>query len=128
VSLQGTRDVSEFASLFATSTAMVLPSYSEPWGLVVNEALSYGCPVVVSDRCGCVPELVVSGITGFTFAAGNVEALSQAMLAAARLSENRLHTVRQCLKVMSDFTPQRAAQRILDGCNTVASVGTRRQT
>lgn len=127
VSLQGTRDVSEFASLFAASTAMVLPSYSEPWGLVVNEALSYGCPVVVSDRCGCVPELVVSGVTGFTFAAGNVEALSQAMLAAARLSENRLQTVRQCLKVMSDFTPQRAAQRLLDGCNTVASLVTRRQ-
>jgi glycosyltransferase involved in cell wall biosynthesis len=88
VTLLGTRDISEFAPLFVRSVALVLPSYSEPWGYVVNESLSYGCPVVVSDRCGCVPELVVDGVTGFAFTAGNIEALSAAMLAATRLSEN----------------------------------------
>ncbi len=42
---------------YLRATALVLPSLSEPWGLVVNEALHHGCPVIVSDRCGCVPEL-----------------------------------------------------------------------
>jgi glycosyltransferase involved in cell wall biosynthesis len=118
VTLCGTRDVSEFASIFARSVALVLPSYSEPWGLVVNEALSYGCPVVVSDRCGCVPELVVNGVSGFVFEAGNVAALSAAMSAAARLSEDRPATVRRCLEVMERFTPDRAAENILQGCKT----------
>jgi glycosyltransferase involved in cell wall biosynthesis len=123
VTLLGTRDISEFAPMFLRSVALVLPSYSEPWGLVVNESLSYGCPVVVSNRCGCVPELVVDGVTGFSFTAGNIEALSAAMLAATRLSENRSATARQCLKLMSDFTPERAAERILHGCKAAASRG-----
>jgi glycosyltransferase involved in cell wall biosynthesis len=120
IPLLGTRDIREFAPLFARSVALVLPSYSEPWGYVVNESLSYGCPVVVSDRCGCVPELVIEGVTGFAFTAGNVDALSVAMLAVSRLSEDRPATVRQCLKLMSDFSPQRAAEKILQGCKTAA--------
>jgi glycosyltransferase involved in cell wall biosynthesis len=122
VTLLGTRDISEFAPLFVGSVALVLPSYSEPWGYVVNESLSYGCPVVVSDRCGCVPELVVDGVTGFAFTAGNIEALSAAMLAATRLSDNRSATARGCLKLMSDFTPERAAERILQGCKAAAGL------
>ena len=39
------------------ATCMVLPSVREPWGLVTNEALSHGCPVIVSESCGCVPTM-----------------------------------------------------------------------
>jgi glycosyltransferase involved in cell wall biosynthesis len=123
VTLLGIRDISEFAPMFLRSVALVLPSYSEPWGLVVNESLSYGCPVVVSDRCGCVPELVVDGVTGFSFPAGNIEALSAAMLASMRLSENRSATARRCMQLMSDYSPERAAERILQGCKATASRG-----
>jgi 1,2-diacylglycerol 3-alpha-glucosyltransferase len=44
---------------------LVLPSVSETWGLVVNEALAAGLPVLVSHRCGCVPELVRQGWNGY---------------------------------------------------------------
>jgi hypothetical protein len=88
-----------------------------------GESLSYGCPVVVSDRCGRVPELVVNGVTGFAFPAGNIEALSAAMLAATLLSENRSATARQCLKLVSDFTPERAAEKIVLGCKATVSQG-----
>jgi len=36
-----------------------MPSTSEPWGLVVNEALACGCPAIVSSQCACVPEPVI---------------------------------------------------------------------
>jgi hypothetical protein len=62
----------------------------------------------------------MEGVTGSAFTAGNVDALSVAMLATSRLSENRAATVRQCLKLMSDFTPERAAEKILQGCETAA--------
>jgi len=52
---------------YAISNVFVLPSISEPWGLVVNEAMLCHMPVLVSDRCGCVPELVKDGINGFSF-------------------------------------------------------------
>ncbi|MBC7572155.1 MAG: glycosyltransferase family 4 protein [Spirosoma sp.] len=57
----------DIPSYLALSDALVLPSYSEPWGLVVNEAMVCGLPVLVSDRCGCAPDLVNPGVNGFTF-------------------------------------------------------------
>src|SRR5262249_29590175 len=54
---------------YAHAGAFVLPSLSEPWGLVVNEAASAGLPLLVSQRAGCAPTLVPEpdGITGARF-------------------------------------------------------------
>lgn len=116
VSFLGAKNINEIAELFVASTALVLPSHSEPWGLVVNEALSYGCPVVVSNVCGCVPDLVIDGVTGYSFEVRDVEGLSRAMLAAMELASDRVAIAKQCLAVISEFTPNRAASQILDGC------------
>ncbi|CAN7237002.1 glycosyltransferase family 4 protein [Trinickia sp. LjRoot230] len=105
------------------ATCLVLPSYSEPWGLVVNEALSHGCPVAVSDRCGCVPELVVPGQTGFSFAAGDVGALRDTMLSAMRQFADTGATARQCMDTIARFDPRSAAANIARGCATML-VGT----
>jgi glycosyltransferase involved in cell wall biosynthesis len=116
VTFLGARNIDEIARLFIESTALVLPSHSEPWGLVVNESLSYGCPVVVSNVCGCSPDLVIDGITGYSFDVGDIEALSKAMLSAVNMSTDRVGVARRCLDVISQFTPQRAASQIIDGC------------
>lgn len=57
----------EVPAVLALTDALVLPSLSEPWGLVVNEAMACGLPVVVSERCGCAEDLVAGGENGFTF-------------------------------------------------------------
>ena len=116
VALLGAKTIDEIAELFTDSTASVLPSHSEPWGLVVNESLSYGCPVVVSSVCGCVPDLVVDGVTGYSFEVGDIEALSRAMLSTIEMAADRVAVARQCLAVISEYTPNRAAAQILDGC------------
>ena len=54
----------------------VLPSIREPWGLVVNEAMSAGCAVVVSDEVGCNPDLVRQGQNGYTYRAGDINQLA----------------------------------------------------
>ena len=122
VTLHGSRNLSDIVPHFLCSVALVLPSHSEPWGLVVNESLSFGCPVVVSNRCGCAPELVIQGVTGYTFDAGSIEALSAAMLAVSKLSADRATTAKQCINVMSEFTPEHAASRILEGCTRTLGV------
>jgi glycosyltransferase involved in cell wall biosynthesis len=51
----------------AQADVLVLPSKSEPWGLVVNEAMVCGMPVIVSSKCGCVKDIVKNGVNGYTF-------------------------------------------------------------
>ena len=48
----------EVPMLFGPQCVLVLPSLSEPWGLVVNEAMACGIPVLVASSCGCVKDLV----------------------------------------------------------------------
>jgi glycosyltransferase involved in cell wall biosynthesis len=75
----------DLPALYANARAVVLPSVStarwkEPWGLVVNEAMNQGCPVVVSDAVGAaVGGLVESGSTGFVVPEGNPHALADAI-------------------------------------------------
>lgn len=57
----------EVPRFLALADVLVLPSQSEPWGLVVNEAMACGLPVLVSDRCGCVDDLVQDGQNGYRF-------------------------------------------------------------
>ncbi|WP_217532907.1 glycosyltransferase [Vibrio metschnikovii] len=55
---------SEIKDLFKENDLLILPSLSEPWGLVVEEALYFGLPVIVTKNCGS-SELVVDKVTGF---------------------------------------------------------------
>lgn len=58
----------------------VLPSTFEPFGFVTNEALVYGMPVLVSNRCGSAADLVVEGLNGYTFDPFDDDELTQKLL------------------------------------------------
>jgi glycosyltransferase involved in cell wall biosynthesis len=51
-------DYNALPALYASASAFILASRFEPWGLVVNEAMATGLPVIVSDACGCSPDLI----------------------------------------------------------------------
>ena len=70
---------SELPSMYGASDVFVLPSSKEAWGLAVNEAMCAGLPIVVSEEVGCAIDLVDPGENGFTFPAGDVDALSEAL-------------------------------------------------
>ncbi|MDE6534781.1 MAG: glycosyltransferase family 4 protein [Muribaculaceae bacterium] len=57
----------DLPSIYRGHDAFVLPSTSEPWGLVVDEALNNGIPVAVTERAGCVDDWVKDGKFGITF-------------------------------------------------------------
>lgn len=73
-------------ALYDLCDALVLPSAHEPWGLVVNEAMSIGRPAIVSDRVGCAEDLVVHGESGLVVPLGDVEQLAESM---ARIAGDR---------------------------------------
>jgi 1,2-diacylglycerol 3-alpha-glucosyltransferase len=62
---------------FALCEAFVLPSKREEWGLVVNEAMACGAPVIASSRVGSHFDLVKEGVTGFTFDPDDASALAE---------------------------------------------------
>ena len=68
--------ISEF---YALAEALILPTHSDTWGLVVNEAMACSLPIIASDAAGCVPDLVHPGKNGFRFRPRDIEGLSQAM-------------------------------------------------
>lgn len=67
----------EKTSWYAAADLFVLPTLHDPWGLVVNEAMAYGLPIVVTDRAGCALDLVTDN--GVIVPAANVNALQSAL-------------------------------------------------
>ncbi|MEW6600878.1 MAG: glycosyltransferase family 4 protein [Nitrospirota bacterium] len=59
--------IDDLPKYYAFASGFILPSIREPWGLVVNEAMAAGLPVLVSVNCGCVLDLVVPGVNGKLF-------------------------------------------------------------
>ncbi len=110
----GTLGPEQLALEYYAASFLALPSLSEPWGLVVNEALAHGCPVLASDRCGCVPELVVPG-TGLTFDPLDTAELGDRMVQMESLSVDRAATARNCLACIAQFTPDAAATQMIRG-------------
>ncbi|MFK4385532.1 glycosyltransferase family 4 protein [Bradyrhizobium sp. USDA 223] len=119
VTFAGPKFDSDLFDEYCKASCLVLPSYSEPWGLVVNEAMSFGCPVVVSYRCGCVPELIADRKTGFSFEWGEVNQLAEKMIAVPNSFSDIAATARACLNQIAPFSPDNAARSILDGCKTI---------
>jgi 1,2-diacylglycerol 3-alpha-glucosyltransferase len=110
---------------YGLANAFVHVSVVEQWGLVVNEALAAGLPILVSDRCGCVPELVSEGRNGFAFDPLDVEHLAELM---ARLSDfknlDAMGKVSQ--QIISNWSPDRFAEGMLSAANTARAIGSPR--
>lgn len=63
--------------LYRMGDVFILPSVGpgETWGLAINEAMACSIPVLVSDKCGCAPDLIEEGVNGYTFDHRNIEDL-----------------------------------------------------
>ena len=77
VYFMGFRNQTELPEFYAMSDIFVLPSSSEPWGLVVNEAMCFGLPVIVSDKVGAGGDLVKEGMNGFIYPSCDVSMLAE---------------------------------------------------
>lgn len=73
----GFRQIDQNPSFYALAECFVLPSLYEEWGLVVNEAMACGLPVLVSKTAGCAEDLVIEGKNGYTFSPESEDELAQ---------------------------------------------------
>ena len=70
------QQINQLANYYAEAHAVILPSRKDTWGLVVNEAMAAGVPVIVSDACGCNKDLISHGETGWSFSYNNSSELA----------------------------------------------------
>src|ERR1700730_13703543 len=108
------RQADELSSYYAFASALVLPSVSEPWGLVVNEAMASGLPILASERCGCVMELVFPGINGYIFDPLRVENLVEVMERITSSKVDRLTMGAASVRIVGNFTPETWATSLAD--------------
>jgi len=117
--LVGFRPQESLGEVYADADLLVLPSrYSETWGLVVNEALQFGVPCIVSDRVGCHPDLVVEGVTGYVFAHGSTTALRAQILKlidAVCVDRAALHNA--CRRKVEAYSSTAAAAGIVEAAS-----------
>lgn len=96
----------ELLPYFAHATCFIHASTHEQWGLVVNEAMAAGLPVLVSKRCGCAEDLVLNNINGFSFDPYDQHRLVQLMQKISS-EEIDINAMGKCaLKHIGRFSPE----------------------
>lgn len=95
----------ELERLYGAADVLVVPSLYEVWGLVVNEGLAYGLPVIATDETGATEDLVIPGVTGAIVEAGSEEQLRAAMVeVGAWPEERRARCAREASKLLDRWS------------------------
>ena len=80
---------------YQAADAFVLPTREDAWGLVVNEAMACGLPVVTTDRCGAGVTMIEEGISGYVVPVNDKQQLAAALVRLARLEDAKLREMGQ---------------------------------
>jgi glycosyltransferase involved in cell wall biosynthesis len=96
---------------FARSDVFVLPSRHDGWGVVINQALAAGLPVITSDAVGAGIDLVASGINGLRVTSNDGPALYRAMETVALNPTVARAWGEQSRKKACEFTPEAGAKK-----------------
>jgi glycosyltransferase involved in cell wall biosynthesis len=96
----------ELGAAYAAADVFVLPSLSEPWGMVLNEAAAAGLPLVATDAVGAAADLIEDGANGFVVPTGDADALRAALATLAANADLRATFGKHSLEIASGFTPQ----------------------
>ena len=91
----------------------------ETWGLVVNEAMACGMPVIVSESCGCVPDLVAEKGTGWAVPPGDLEATIRTIKTAIAQRSSWSIMGEKGLAVIANHTFARMAEGILEALASI---------
>lgn len=121
IHLAGFQPVAELPRRFAEADVFILPSRHDGWGVVVQQAMAAGLPVVVSSAVGAGPDLVREGYNGHTVPVGQTEELARVLESLAVWPEKRLVFGAHSRQLMSQWTVPHAVEAWYRFCREVLS-------
>ena len=107
----GFKQPDDLPELFEQADVFILPSRRDGWGVVVNQAVSAGLPIIASDAVGAAFDLVKDGENGFIVPNGEVQPLAEKMKKLLLDSTLRKKFSEESLKLADEITPQRGAEK-----------------
>lgn len=96
----------QLGEYYALADALVFPTHSDTWGLVVNEAMAAGLPIIAGSVAGCVPDLVRDGWNGIVVPSRGVAELSKAMELIARDGVLRSQMAERSRERIREYSPE----------------------
>lgn len=104
----------ELPAIIRKSGFVILPSISEPWGLVIHEFAAAGLPIICSEQCGASTEFVINGYNGFTFDSKNRNSLKDILASLSHISDEELITMgKNSHRLSQRITPESAAANFM---------------
>ncbi len=97
---------------YAMADVFVLPSLDDPRATVVNEAMASGLPIVITDRCGPIGDIVQHGDNGFVFAPGDVPTLARHLDALASDPGLRARMARRSREIIAPWDYSRGVRGV----------------
>jgi glycosyltransferase involved in cell wall biosynthesis len=110
----------ELPEIYALAESLIFPTHSDPWGLVVNEAMACRLPVILTSVAGCALDLVRDGWNGFVIPRRDISQLALAMARVARDSAKRIEMGRRSRECIEAYSPEGWANGILEAVKSVA--------
>ncbi len=104
----------ELPCCYGIADVFVFPTRSDPWGLVLNEAMCAGLPVICSIAAGAAADLVQPGRNGLLHEPRDVETLEEHMLTLLGDEELRRRMGNASRDIIADFSPRKMAQGFYD--------------
>ena len=102
----------QLAEFYALADALVFPTHSDPWGLVVNEAMACSLPVIASNVAGCVSDLIEDGWNGFVVPVSDLRKISSSMELLAEGDDLRRQMGERSLQRIQEYSPDACAAGI----------------
>lgn len=113
--LPGFLQYDKLPGYFKNGFCFILPSFSDQWGLVVNEAMASGLPVLISEQCGCVHDLVHKGLNGDVFNPFSEDDLSRKMSNFDTMSQSEWNKMSQSsISIIKEWSVDDFAKALAD--------------
>ena len=112
VTLAGFRQIDELPAYYGLASAFVHPALTDQWGLVVNEAMAAGLPVLVSTGAGCAFDLVEEGGNGYRFTPTDEAQLAALLQRLASPDTDRAAMRQRSRAIIANWSPEVFAKQL----------------